>query len=92
MIVFQVAILLFVAVTATAVVLTRNPLAQIIGLTFYGLIFAVMFFALQAPDVAFSQVVVGAVAIPLMALLTLAKIKNKEARADNKSAGKKEAA
>ena len=91
MIVFQVAILLFVGITATAVVFTRNPVAQVIGLTFYGLLFAVLFFALQAPDVAFSQVVVGAVAIPLMALLTLAKIKSKEARADNKASDKEAA-
>ena len=91
MIVFQVAILLFVAIVATAVVLTRNPLAQIIGLTFYGLLFAVMFFALQAPDVAFSQVVVGAVAIPLMALLTLAKIRSKEQQTARKNDERKAA-
>ena len=91
MIVFQVAILLFVAIAATAVVLTRNPLAQVIGLTFYGLLFAVMFFALQAPDVAFSQVVVGAVAIPLMALLTLAKIRSKEQQTARKNDERKAA-
>jgi uncharacterized MnhB-related membrane protein len=39
---------------------------------------ALMFFIFQAPDVAFSQVVVGAVVLPLMVLLTLAKLKAKE--------------
>ncbi len=91
MIVFQIAILLFVAIAATAVVFTRNPLAQIIGMTFYGLLLAVMFFALHAPDVAFSQIVVGAVAIPLMTLLTLAKIRSKEERAEQKREGNKAA-
>lgn len=80
MIVMQVAILLFVAIAGTAVVFTRNPLNQVIGLTFYGLVMTLMFFIFQAPDVAFSQIVIGAVVIPLMVLLTLAKLKVKEQR------------
>jgi energy-converting hydrogenase B subunit D len=78
MIVLQAGILLFVAVVGTAVVFTRNPLNQVIGLTFYGLLMALMFFIFQAPDVAFSQIVIGAVVLPLMVLLTLAKLKVKE--------------
>ncbi len=80
MIVLHAAILIFVAVAGTAVVLTRNPLSQVIGLTFYGLLLALMFFVFQAPDVAFSQIVVGAVALPLMVLLALAKIRNREVK------------
>lgn len=80
MIVMQAAILIFVAVAGTAVVFTRNPLKQVIGLTFYGLLMALMFFIFQAPDVAFSQIVIGAVVLPLMVLLTLAKLKVKEQR------------
>jgi len=80
MIVLHAAILIFVAVAGTAVVLTRNPLSQVIGLTFYGLLLALMFFIFQAPDVAFSQIVVGAVALPLMVLLALAKIRNREVK------------
>lgn len=78
MIVMQAAILVFVAVAGTAVVFTRNPLNQVMGLTFYGFLMALMFFIFQAPDVAFSQIVVGAVLLPLMVLLTLAKLKAKE--------------
>lgn len=78
MIVMQATILILVAVAGTAVVFTRNPLNQVMGLTFYGLVMALMFFVFQAPDVAFSQVVVGAVVLPLMVLLTLAKLKVKE--------------
>lgn len=80
MIILQAAVLLFVAVAGGAVVFTRNPLNQVIGLTFYGLVMALMFFIFQAPDVAFSQIVIGAVVLPLMVLLTLAKLKVKEQR------------
>jgi uncharacterized MnhB-related membrane protein len=75
--VLQATILIMVAIAATAVVFTRKPLSQIIGLTFYGFILALMFFIFQAPDVALSQIVVGAVVIPLMVLLTLAKMRHK---------------
>jgi energy-converting hydrogenase B subunit D len=78
MIVMEVAILIFVGVVGTAVVLSRDPRNQVIGLTFYGLLMALMFFIFQAPDVAFSQIVVGAVVVPLMVLLTLTKLKAKE--------------
>lgn len=70
-------ILVGVAVVATVVVLTRDPLKQVIGFTFYGLVLTLMFFVFQAPDVALSEIVVGAVVIPLMVLLTLAKLKVK---------------
>jgi uncharacterized MnhB-related membrane protein len=42
----------------------------------YGLILGILFFVFQAPDVALSQTVVGAVALPLMILLALAKVKD----------------
>jgi len=41
-------------------------------------VLAVLFFTLQAPDVALSEIVVGAVALPLMILLTLAKVRGGE--------------
>jgi uncharacterized MnhB-related membrane protein len=72
--VLQISILLMAAVAGTAVVLTREPACQTIGLSFYGLVLAIMFFIFQAPDVALSQIVIGAVALPLMILLTLAKV------------------
>ena len=75
----QVFILLFVAAAGTGVVLTRDPLAQAIAVSFYGLLLGIMFFIFQAPDVALSQIVVGAVALPLMVLLALARVK-KQAR------------
>ncbi len=75
MIAMQIAVLLMVACAGTAVVLTRDPLNQIMGVSFFGLLLAVMFFLFQAPDVALSQIVIGAVALPLMVLLALAKLR-----------------
>jgi energy-converting hydrogenase B subunit D len=68
-----------VAVVATAVVLTREPLRQAMVASLYGLVLGVLFFAFKAPDVALSQTAVGAVALPLMVLLALAKVKAAEA-------------
>ncbi len=75
MIVMQVLILALVAVSGTLVVLTRQPENQPIGISFFGLILALMFLIFQAPDVALSQVVIGAVGLPLMILLALAKLR-----------------
>jgi uncharacterized MnhB-related membrane protein len=63
---------------ATSVALTRDPLRQAMIASLYGLVLGVLFFAFQAPDVALSQTVVGAVALPLMVLLALAKVKAAE--------------
>ncbi len=75
MMLMQVLILALVAASGTLVVLTRGPNCQPIGISFFGLILAVMFLIFQAPDVALSQIVVGAVGLPLMLLLALAKIR-----------------
>ena len=68
-----------VAVVATCVALTRDPLRQGMLASLYGLVLGVLFFAFQAPDVALSQTAVGAVALPLMLLLALAKVKADDA-------------
>jgi energy-converting hydrogenase B subunit D len=72
--------LLFVllAVTALQVVRTRDPAAQAVTVSFYGLILAMLFFLHQAPDVALSQIVVGAIALPLMIVLALVKVRRIE--------------
>jgi energy-converting hydrogenase B subunit D len=69
----QIISLLMVGAGATAVVLTRDPLRQAIVLSVYGVILTVFFLALQAPDVALSELTVGAAALPLMILVTLSK-------------------
>jgi energy-converting hydrogenase B subunit D len=91
MLFLQFTILSFVAVTATAVVLTHDPAKQAIGISFYGLVMALMFFIFQAPDVALSQIVIGAVALPLMILLALTKIRRHEEEEQERRKGKKAA-
>ena len=74
----QVTILVLVAAGATAVVATREPIRQVVSLSIYGLLLAVLFMAFQAPDVTLSELTVGAVALPLLLLLTLAKVRKQE--------------
>jgi uncharacterized MnhB-related membrane protein len=71
----QIAALALVAAGALGVVLTRDPLSQSIAVSFYGLLLALLFFVFQAPDVALSQLGIGAVALPLMILFALAKVR-----------------
>jgi energy-converting hydrogenase B subunit D len=78
----QGAALLAVAGCGTAVVVTRDPTRQVIVTGFFGLLLAVLFFVFQAPDVALSQIVVGTVAVPVMALLTLARLRARARRRD----------
>jgi uncharacterized MnhB-related membrane protein len=74
----QVVLLVLVAAGATAVVLTRDPVRQVIVLSSYGLMLALLFLVFQAPDVTLSELAIGAVALPLLLLLTLAKVRKKE--------------
>lgn len=71
----QVALLLFVASGATLVVLTRRPVRQVIVLSAYGLVLALLFLVLQAPDVSLSEVTVGSIVLPLLLLAALAKVR-----------------
>jgi energy-converting hydrogenase B subunit D len=68
-------ILLLLAISGFAVVRTQDVTEQVIALGFYGLVTALMFFFFQAPDVALSQITVGAVALPLMIMLALSRMK-----------------
>jgi energy-converting hydrogenase B subunit D len=76
--VLQVTLLVLVAAGATAVVLIREPVRQVIVLSGYGVLLAALFMAFQAPDVTLSELTVGAVALPLLLLLALAKVKGRE--------------
>jgi energy-converting hydrogenase B subunit D len=68
-------ILLLLAISGFAAVRTQDVTEQVIALGFYGLVTALMFFFFQAPDVALSQITVGAVALPLMIMLALSRMK-----------------
>jgi uncharacterized MnhB-related membrane protein len=71
----QLIALLAVAAAGTCVVFTRDPLRQALVVSLFGIVLGILFFVLQAPDVALSNIVVGAVALPLMVLLALAKVR-----------------
>lgn len=64
-----------VAVSATVVVFTREPQRQAASLAVFGVLLTLLFLALQAPDVALSELGVGAAVVPLMVLLTIRKIR-----------------
>jgi energy-converting hydrogenase B subunit D len=73
--ILQAIVLLLVAAAGTGVVITRDPLNQAVGVSFFGLLLAILFLVFQAPDVSLSAIVVGALALPLMLLLALAKVR-----------------
>jgi uncharacterized MnhB-related membrane protein len=81
------ALLMLIAVTGFAVVQTREVTSQILALGFYGLLTALMFFFFQAPDVALSQITVGAVALPLMVMLATSRMKFRDTAAQRKRHG-----
>ena len=77
MMALQAAALVLTALGGLAVVTCREPLKQTILVSLYGLVLAVLFFSFQAPDVALSELVVGAVVIPIILMLTLAKLRGR---------------
>ncbi|GFO63774.1 DUF4040 domain-containing protein [Geomonas paludis] len=76
----QAVIFLLVGAAGWAVVTTRDPLPQSLVAGFFGLTLGLLFVVLQAADVALSEMVVGAVAFPLMVLLTVAKTRSGSAK------------
>jgi energy-converting hydrogenase B subunit D len=74
----QITLLVLVAAGATAVVLIRARVRQVLMLSVYGVLLAVLFLAFQAPDVTLSELTIGAVVLPIVILLTLAKVRKPE--------------
>jgi len=69
----QAVALVLSALLATAVVLTRNTLRQIVVNGVYGLMLVILFVVLQAPDVGLSVLVVSTIAYPLIVLSAIAR-------------------
>lgn len=65
--------LFLIAVVGTAVVFIRDTSRQVLVLSFYGFILAVLFILFQAPDVAMAQGIISGVILPLLILLAIAK-------------------
>lgn len=76
MIALQATALVLVALGGAAVVLQRDPTRQAVLAGLFGLALAVLFLAFQAPDVALSALVVGAVALPAMILFALERVRD----------------
>lgn len=70
--------LTLVALTAVVVVMTDDPARQAVTLSVFGLLLAVLFMTLSAPDVALSQVGVGTAIVPLMVMLAVRKVRDRQ--------------
>ena len=68
-------ILCLAAILAAAVLVVRleNLNASVMALSAVGTVLALLFVVLDAPDVAHSQVIVGAIALPVLYLLAIGK-------------------
>jgi energy-converting hydrogenase B subunit D len=62
-----------VLIAAVLVVRLENLNAAVMALSAVGTVLALLFVVLDAPDVAHSQVVVGAIALPVLYLLAIGK-------------------
>lgn len=74
----QALVLIGVGVLSVAVVRARDRVRQVLVLSTYGVLLAVLFFTFQAPDVALSELTVGAVVLPLILLLAISKIRERD--------------
>jgi energy-converting hydrogenase B subunit D len=83
----QAVTLVLVALGAPAVVLTRDPVRQAVVVGLYGLVLAVLYLEVQAPDVSLSQIVISTVGLPIMILLAVAKIREHEHERDRDGDG-----
>jgi uncharacterized MnhB-related membrane protein len=70
-------LLVLTAAGGTAVALTRRPKRQALALSLFGLVLTLLFLVYQAPDVALSELAVGAAALPLMLLVALARVQGR---------------
>ena len=62
--------------SAVLVVLLRNLNGAVMALSAVGTILALLFVVLGAPDLAHSEIVVGAIALPVLYLIAIGKIRS----------------
>lgn len=70
------ACLIMVMLSGTLVAVTRRPRRQVLMISAHGLMLAVLFLVLEAPDVAYSEIAVGTALVPVMFLAVLANIRS----------------
>jgi uncharacterized MnhB-related membrane protein len=67
--------LILVMLTGTLVALTRRPPRQVLMISAHGLMLAMLFLLLEAPDVAYSEIAVGTALVPVMFLTVVVSIR-----------------
>ena len=72
MIPLQAVVIALVAAGGLTVVVTRDMVRLALATSLFGLVLVVFFLVLQAPDVALSELVVGAVGFPLVIAVAIA--------------------
>lgn len=73
----RVLVLLLVAVVGTLVITTRDTVTQWLVYGLYGLLLALAFLLLQAPDAALAQAVVSGLVVPLLVVVVLAELRGR---------------
>lgn len=81
-------LLLLAALSGLLVVLARDPRRQVFAMAGNGLVLGLLFLALQAPDVALSEIAVGTAVTPLLFLAALAAIAMDRAKGRTKGRAK----
>lgn len=89
MTVLQIAALAAVALGGAAVVVSPDPLRQVLVLGIYGLSLTMLFFVFQDPDVALSEIVVSTIGLPVMVLLALRKVSQQDREREENEQGKR---
>lgn len=77
-------LLTLTAATGLITVLITEPVRQAIAAGILSLTLALLFFALGAPDVALSELVIGGAALPIMLLLAIARIRQDQSAASRR--------
>lgn len=77
---YQYVIYFLLVIFSTVTVLTRDPALQIFPYAFYGMLLAILFLILQAPDVTLSELTVGTALIPFLVLVAISKMRAREAK------------
>ena len=75
MTVLQAVALLLTALGGTAVVLARDVVRQALMTSLFAFALVALFVVLQAPDVALSEIVVGAIGFPLVLAVAISRIR-----------------
>ncbi|HLI95118.1 MAG TPA: hydrogenase subunit MbhD domain-containing protein [Candidatus Baltobacteraceae bacterium] len=73
----QVVLYVFIAFLGAAAVFSKRPVNQLFIYSLFGMMLALLFFVLHAPDVALSEIAVGTLAVPIMVLVALMKTGDK---------------